>query len=662
MEEDNVKLNGDDDKLIGGVATGGVGFGINNNSGQGVGSSSVSDNGLVNSGLSNNQSVQGGQGNQGSQSGQKDQNRLEAGDNKKQEVGQKVVSLKGVHTESELEKQQRLEEMKKKAVSLDKTEAEIQKEKELEEMKKKAVSLKDGQRLSVGGSQSTVNSGFDQSISGQDKELRGVGTLKTPHPPFREKGDDLLYTGGEMPEARTVITPEGRLVELGAGEEFSGGQNVVNLKKAIKKTGVDESEEQKDVKNVVDLGSVKSTSDPSFEKGREVLKTPHPPFREKGDDPLYAGGEKGKSTPNPSFAKDGNQEKSTPNTSFTKEGNQGGELEEWGEQKVDLSILSPEQRIDLQATPSLASVHWKMDDDLNREMSEWFDKYNKLPVNIKLGLGDRQTVQQAIKNLADKFGVMTEEGLGEISRIVRDVYVDLIGESEIKNRAINNLKISNDKIDDFLGEVAKIVSLVREVGNKKTDEYFRKLSVEEILKDYPKLAEQEVTVGDIFDKRQQKYVAPTVKNWIDDYINNAGSEKHTSLERAKYLEESYNTKYLDEDDRQAVDMLTKSYDTGSKLLVDSQDDVIYWRLHTDESELGINSDKSKRVINNFKIEEAQKVDVDKEGQDERQTDLEKKSKSSIIEDRKNVGGGKDEVLDLSTELGEKSKVRNVKSR
>ncbi len=585
MEEDNVKLKTDDGKLTGGVATGGVGFGVGDD---GVQQSDNSKTGVSDGGM-----------------------------------GQKVVSLKGAHTESEIEKQHKLDEVKKKAITLGKTGAEIKKERELEEMKKGAVSLKDGQRLSVSGSQAVVNSVSDQAMSGS-----GVG--------------------GGLGEARTVITPEGRLVELKDGEKFSDKQSVVNLKDEAQKkeTGLDNQGGKKGVKNVVDLGS-----------GNKKKSTPSPSFipLRQGYEGQASGGELRKSTPNHSLVH---------SSQFTVHGNSDkidegkkDELEKWEEQKVDLSKLSPEQRINLQATPSLASVHRKMDDDLNGEVASWFDKYNKLPINIKLGLGDTQIVQQAIKELANKLGVMTEEGLGEISRIVRDVYANLIGESEIKKRAVDTLKITDDKVNNFLEEIAKIVALVRETGNKKADEYFDKVSVAEILEKYPKIAEQDVTTGDIFDKRRQSYVAPTLKNWVDDYINNAGSDKHTSLERGKYLEGSQNTKHLDEDDRRAVEMLTKSYDTDSKLLVDSEENVIYWRLHTDESGLGINSDKSKRVINHFKIEEAQDVDIDQGVKN----NLEKEDKSSIIENEKDVVSGGEDVLDLSTELGEKSKVRKVES-
>ncbi len=627
MEEDDVKLKTDDGKLTGGVATSGVDFG-------------VGDDGVQ----------------------QSDNSKTGVGD---EGMGQKVVSLKGVHTESEIEKQQELDEVKKKAVTLGKTEAEIKKERELEEMKKGAVSLKSGSQSTVPhfakasrdkhGSQSTVHSDPNDMNRGD------------------KKGGETRKGAIVVPEVRTVITPEGRLVELKDGEKFADKQEIVNLKDAVQKkeTGLDNRGSRNGSKNVVDLGSgnkKKSTPSPSFTKGGELKKsTPSPSFaplrhptspshfaKATRDEKLrgtrdYEGqapeGNQGKSTPNPSLVHS-SQFTVHSNSDKIDEGKKD-ELEKWEEQKVDLSKLSPEQRIDLQATPSLASVHQEMDDDLNGEVASWFDKYNELPINIKLGLGDTQTVQRAVKELADKFGVMTEEGLGEISRIVRDVYVDLIGESEIKKRAVDNLKITDDKLNDFLEEIAKIVALVREIGNKKTDEYFEKLSVAEILEKYPKIAEQDVTTGDIFDKKQQKYIAPTLKNWVDDYINNAGSDKHTSLERGKYLEESHNTKYLDEDDRRAVDMLTKSYDTGSKLLVDPQENVIYWRLHTDESGLGINSDKSKRVINHFKIEEAQEVDVDQGVKD----NLEKEDKSSIIESEKDTAGSREDVLDLSTELG-----------
>ena len=281
----------------------------------------------------------------------------------------------------------------------------------------------------------------------------------------------------------------------------------------------------------------------------------------------------------------------------------------WEEEKVDLKNLSPEQRIDIQATPSLASVGLNMDEDLNKDMTEWFSEYNKLPVNIKLGLGSVE-VREAIKKFAIKNNLLNEVSLGEISRIIRDVYVKLIKASEIKNRLVSLLKIKQDTIDLVMKDIADIVTLVKDVGNHKSEEYFEKLSLKDILEKYPELATKEITAGVIIDKTTGRYLDPTIQNWINDYVNQMGSGQHTNLDRGKYLSNSTNVKNLDKDDKKIIEKLISSYDGNEKLFIDKEDKAIIWNIHDDEGNLGINSDKNKRVINKFKIEEAQTTDID----------------------------------------------------
>ena len=280
----------------------------------------------------------------------------------------------------------------------------------------------------------------------------------------------------------------------------------------------------------------------------------------------------------------------------------------WEEKKVDLKGLSLEKRIDMQATPSAASVKFNMDEDINGEVAKWFDKYNELPINIKLGLGSSE-VRQKIKELASKINLMNEGSLGELSRIVRDVYVGLIKGKDIKKRLVSVLKIEEKMVADVMKDIAVIVALVKDIGNKKSDEYFEKLSLKDALEKYAGIGEQEVTTGMIVDKKTGKYINPTVQNWIDDYINQFGSGEHTSLERGKYLDDSANTKNLEKQDKKKIGKLTKSYDEGNKLIIDREEKVILWNLHDNENQLGINSDRNKRVINKFKIEEAQTTGI-----------------------------------------------------
>ncbi len=575
---------------------------------------------------------------------------------------QKVVSLKGVHTEGEIEEQKRINKVKEGAVILDKqkTKAELKKEKELEKLKQKAVVLEPlNSGVNIGGQKNQGDLKVKKETNKQINQENGKNINKLGDKNIDDGGNNINEQADKknnISEARTVIMPNGRIVEVVEGGEKNNKNKVgvVNLKEKKIQSKMEDSS------GLVDLDKA----------GVVNLKTKLKQEQQKNAEGVVNLGNQEVVNGEDIFGSVNNNIKTSESA---KKISIEEEMNNWRKQKIDLSALSSEQRLDLQATPSLASVHLKMDEDTNGELTNWFDEYNKLPVNIKLGLGDTQTVQQVIKDLAQKFQVMTEEGLGEISRIVRDVYVNLIGESEIKKRVRENLKIKEDKINEFVKEIASIVALVRTVGNKKTDEYFEKLSVKEILDSHSEIAEKDVTKARLFDKQKQEYVKPTLKNWVDDYINFAGSGQHSSLERTKYLEESVNTKNLDEDDRMAVDLLTRSYDKNTKLVVDPQDKVVYWRLHTDESELGINSDENKRVINHFKIDEAQKVDVDDENQinnlslGKREQKIVKNNKvplnnlgnlenRGIMEDKdvidKNQAG--DDVLDLSSELKAKN--------
>ncbi len=281
----------------------------------------------------------------------------------------------------------------------------------------------------------------------------------------------------------------------------------------------------------------------------------------------------------------------------------------WLREKVDLSSLTSPERMNLQATPAMASVHWSMDDDTNGDLLKWFEKYNKLPVDVKLGL-DSDEVSKIIFSLAEKFDLLTEEKLGEISRIVRDVYVDLLSEKLIRSRVVKNLKLSKEQLDDFLRALAGVVTFVGTVGKEISEKFFELMTLDEALEKYPKINDQPVVNGDIFDKKENRYVLASVRNFLNDYIHMAGAHKHSNLERAKYISESSNVKLLDEEEKERVRLLCRAYDEGIRLVVDKKSKQIVWQLHGDDSVLALNDPKNEKVINKLKIEESQKIDVD----------------------------------------------------
>jgi hypothetical protein len=623
MEDQNGQLNknGNSGGSIGGDGVGSFSAGaVNNDNGVGgVGSgSNVGDGGRSVFGKSGGKSVY-------------NETESVSAEEKVNSGPEKVVSLKGEMTQKELEEQKKLEEMKARAVKLEGKQTKTEKEKaeELERLKARAVKLPadtvDGQtekHQSEKGKIIEEENAYREKQETAKRQVGGENSVIKKDIEAKSKDKKNIENEGNFDKERfekqprkqrMVISPDGKI----SWEDLSRQKNVVNLKKESDgEAGKGESESISGG-NVVNLKEQKE----GLQRGGVAVAT-----------------------------------KKNDHIALKKE------TEEWREKRVDLSALSKEDRIRLQATPSMASVHWKMDDDLNGEVAEWFKKYDYLPVNIQLGLGD-ESVKRAIIDLAGKFGLNNEEGLGEISRIVREVYTDLIGESEIRRRAVEVLKISADKVENFLKGIALVVALVKEVGTKKSEEYFEKLTLEEILEKYPEIAEKNVTSGQITEKGTNKYLQPTVKNWLDDYVSRAGADKHNNLERGKYLTDSPNVRILDKADKKKIEMLTKSYDEGFKLVVDPKTEEILWQLHTDESSLGINTDKEKRVINNFKIDEAQTVDVDnfmgnktiRKRDVDKSSSLSKVQKDSIIKgdnrNNDNVGGDdKGGVLDLSSEI------------
>ena len=614
-----------------------------------------------------------------------------------------VVSLKGGQTKREIDEQRKIEELKSKAVKLERKLT--PREKELERMHKEAIKPRtfvshQSRKVKTPTPWNTPG-GYDRVVKNEqtDPNQAGAGQKQNLTGPMADpkKQEELVenlinpieipkvvnqaVTEKEVatpvapkPVVPRPVTPKPSAKKELIKEEKKNEKNIpskISTEKKIKKVA-----EQKPVKRMVisPAGQISYVDNKKIEDDittGEDKKTIIDKGTTKNNSPKASASSNIinlKSEEKNSAGKQMDASSTVVKSKKALEMSKTPKVEEtpWEEKKVDLKTLSSEKRIDMQATPSMASVNFNMDDDFNKEVAKWFDEYNELPVNIKLGLGSSE-VRQKIKDLAVKNNLMEEGPLGEISRIIRDVYVKLIKAEDIRKRLSTVLKLKDTTSDVMIKEIGNIVGLVKEVGNKKSNEYFDKLSLKDALEKYPNIATEEITAGRITDKQSDKYVDATVQNWVSDYINQMGSGKHTNLERGKYLNDSNNTRNLDKNDKKIIEKLTKSYDEDSKLIIDREEEVILWNLHDDESKLGINSDKSKRVINKFKIEEAQSADIDKDkaavslsskkssskvDTDKSEINLENSLDNSIIKDRQGIKKNDKErgILNLSSEI------------
>jgi len=249
----------------------------------------------------------------------------------------------------------------------------------------------------------------------------------------------------------------------------------------------------------------------------------------------------------------------------------------------DFKKLPEERKIKMQATPMLASVHWVFEDDSDEDIEGWFKEFNQLDLAIRYGLGDDR-VTQVVLNFAKKYNVYSKEYIGELSRMVREVYTRAIKEEEIKRRMIDKLNIQTGVTEVAINDFKQIISLVKEIGTrrKKEDEkeeaeQYEQLSVKEISETYPMAFEQIITSKPIKLEIYQRSVRPSVKNWLEDYREKMGTASHTLMQRNHYLFDTGNARKLSAQERQNLADLIESYDEGRKLLVNKNKEKIEFK-------------------------------------------------------------------------------------
>jgi len=96
-----------------------------------------------------------------------------------------------------------------------------------------------------------------------------------------------------------------------------------------------------------------------------------------------------------------------------------------------------------------------------------------------------------------------------------------------------------------------------------------------LAKKNPAILEQKITGNYLIESGTGRSIPSTVKNWLLDYVRIAGSGNHSGLDRGRYLIKSPNAKNLTEDERNLVNKIIESYDSGSPLTVDINTGLLF---------------------------------------------------------------------------------------
>lgn len=324
--------------------------------------------------------------------------------------------------------------------------------------------------------------------------------------------------------------------------------------------------------------------------------------------------------------------------------------------------LSEEEKIRIQSVPMLASINWLMEDDKAEDSLKWFSEFKKLSLAIQHGLADER-IAKAILNFSRKYNVYNKEYIGEISRIIRDVYSKGIKENDIKKRMGEKLKIKPEMLFLAMEDFKKIILIVKEFGFQKEKHYeekkaelYEEIDIASAIKKYHSVEDQQLSSSMIKLEAVNKPVRPSIKNWLEDYREKAGGRDRTSMQRSYYLFNTENTRGLSAIERQRLADLIESYDEGRKLNVNKEEGEIEFKKK-DLLEEGIENEQqvadlinysSKKEKNIPQDDSSGTIDLREVSFKEDKSPYQEKRRESSFQQNPSVKEGRN-VLDLSKE-------------
>ncbi len=223
----------------------------------------------------------------------------------------------------------------------------------------------------------------------------------------------------------------------------------------------------------------------------------------------------------------------------------------------------------LQLNPVFARINSddKVDGD---EFEIWYEeKFQKASLEVRLGIGG-DTVEEEIQKICEKFGISDWQKIGYTARIIRDIFCDDLKEDGIKKIAIENINIEKADLAVFLQLIKEIVKKIKQAGEKEYTEIIDKLTLKEAVRLYPEIQKQQISEKALRPEGSEYLVAGNVKNWLTNYFQEVGGNKHSSLERSDYLFKSKSVKGLDQDEIENLGVILKAFDDDSLVAVDKE--------------------------------------------------------------------------------------------
>lgn len=198
---------------------------------------------------------------------------------------------------------------------------------------------------------------------------------------------------------------------------------------------------------------------------------------------------------------------------------------------------------------------------------------------------------------------LTNEQLKKMLKIILKVFLKdistknfpeiLENELEIKENIIKKISLEIAQKEFFLarehlpdvenliknlgGEIPKIIpkpkpkilakQKPKESPKKKNGQEIIQKDIQSAIQEYEELKDQIISSSPIKIVGISETIRPSIKNWLTDYIQSAGAESHSNIERSNYLYHNSNAIKLKESERRLLAEILKSYDEETTLPV-----------------------------------------------------------------------------------------------
>ena len=211
------------------------------------------------------------------------------------------------------------------------------------------------------------------------------------------------------------------------------------------------------------------------------------------------------------------------------------------------------------------------DDETIEQVEKIHEKFLHLP-EITQNILDSLQTTNAIKKIGEDFK-LTLWQIANISRAVRSYYFKELPLAKISSYLIETMGTDQNQAQEITQRLIKEI-----FEGKPPDQSSQRkliyLPLAKVLIEYPQLKKQLVTSDSIKTRDSINLVSPSIENWLKDYQQTAGAQRHETMERGDYLFNSANTKRLLPSEREKLAAINRSVDENSDIAVDPEKQII----------------------------------------------------------------------------------------